>query len=218
MAREKNGYVKKETMLLVALGAAVIGFLGGIVFSAYQGPAPVPVATAPQQAAPGPGGGGAGGGMPPQVAGRIVALEKEVAANPKNAGAWVELGNIWYDNNNPAKAIEAYEKSLAIRPGDPNVLTDLGVMYRRAGKPEQAIAAFDKAIAADPRHEVSRFNKGVVYIYDLKDLEQGLKAWEGLVATNPNAHAPDGKLVSKMISEFRAQMGKGAGSGDKSGK
>ena len=212
MTTDKSGYVKKETMVLVAIGAVVVGFLAGIVFSVYQGPAQAPVAMAPQQSPVGPGAqqapAGGPAGLSPDEASHVMSLEKEVAANPDNADAWVALGNIWYDTHNPDKAIEAYEKSLTIRPNDPNVLTDLGVMYRRAGKPEKAIEAFDKAIAADPRHEVSRFNKGIVYIYDLKDLNQGLKAWEELVAQNPNAVGPDGTPISKMISEFKAKMGK----------
>ncbi len=200
MAAETKGYVKKETMLLVALGAVVVGFLAGIVFSVYQEPAEAPVATQqqPMQAAP-------GGGMSQDQANQIMSLEKELAANPKNADALVALGNIWYDNNQPDKAIAAYEKYLAIRPDDPNVLTDLGVMYRRAGQPQKAIASFDKAIAADPRHEVSYFNKGIVYFFDLKDKAKGLKAWEDLVAIDPGAQAPDGKLVSQMIKDLKEQ-------------
>ena len=66
MATEKSGYVKKETMLLVALGAVVVGFLAGIVFSVYQGPAEPPVATtAPMQAPMQAPAGGPGGGMAP---------------------------------------------------------------------------------------------------------------------------------------------------------
>ena len=35
--KETDGqYVKKETMLVVALVALIVGFLGGVVFSAYN--------------------------------------------------------------------------------------------------------------------------------------------------------------------------------------
>lgn len=207
MATETKGYVKKETMLLVAVGALVAGFLAGIVFSAFQEPAEAPVATGrpPMQA---PVTERQSGVIPPEQAKQIMSLEKELTENPKNADALVALGNIWFDNNQPAKAIDAYEKYLAIRPNDPNVLTDLGVMYRRAGQPEKAIASFNKAIAADPRHEQSYFNKGVVYFFDLKDKAKGIKAWEDLVAVDPGAKAPDGKLMSQMIKELKEQQKK----------
>ena len=37
----------------------------------------------------------------------------------------------------------------------------MGVMYREARNPQEAINAFDKAIEVDPKHEVSRMNKGI---------------------------------------------------------
>lgn len=205
MATQMKGYVKKETMLLVAVGAVVVGFLAGIVFSAIQEPAEMPPVAATRTPMQTPIGEGGGSSMSQGEANQIMSLEKELAANPKNADALVALGNIWYDSDKPEKAIDAYEKYLAIRPKDANVLTDLGTMYRRAGEPKKAIAAFNKAIAADPKHEASFFNKGLVYIFDLKDTAKGLKAWEDLVAINPGAQGPDGKLVSKMISDLKAQ-------------
>ncbi len=212
MSQNSGNYVKKETMLLVGLGALVVGFLIGIVFSAYQEPA-VPVA----------GTGGAPTGAPhvsSDQADRILALEKEVAANPRNAGAWVQLGNIWFDTNKYDKAIEAYEKSLAIEPGNPDVLTDLGVMYRRTGQPQKAVESFELAIAADPKHDISYFNKGIVQIFDLKDVEAGLRSWQELLSVNPAATAPDGRPLGQLIEEFRARQAaeSSAGQGEGGGK
>ena len=141
--------------------------------------------------------------MAPGQADRILALEREVAANPNNADAWAQLGNIWFDTGKYGKAIEAYEKSLAIKPDNPDVWTDLGVMYRRSGKPDKAIECFDRAIAIDPKHDTPYFNKGIVQIFDLKDVEAGLASWEELVRINPGAMAPNGQPVSALIAEFR---------------
>ena len=125
-----------------------------------------------------------------------------MAANPTNVEAWTRLGHVYFDTNNPAKAIRAYEKSLELRPDDPNVLTDLGVMYRRNGQPDKALAAFDRAIAVDPRHEQSRFNKGIVLRYDMNDREGAVKVWEELLAINPNALVPNGQPVSEAIKSL----------------
>jgi cytochrome c-type biogenesis protein CcmH/NrfG len=201
MAKQKSpegNYVKKETMLIVALIALVIGFLGGVFYSALQsGPTgSVQTASAPsQQEQQQPG-------LTSEQARTILALEQEVAANPTNVEAWTQLGHVYYDTDNPAKAIIAYEKSLELRPNDPNVLTDLGVMYRRSRQPEKALAAFDQAMSIAPNHEQSRFNKGVVLRYDLNDREGALKAWEELLKINPNALAPNGMPVSEAIKEL----------------
>ena len=202
MAKQKSlegNIVKKETMFIVALIALVIGFLGGVFYSALQsGPTGrVQTTSAPpqpqQQQAP---------GFTREQASDILRLEQEVAANPTNVEAWTRLGHVYFDTNNPAKAIRAYEKSLELRPDDPNVLTDLGVMYRRNGQPDKALATFDRAIAVDPRHEQSRFNKGIVLRYDMNDREGAVKVWEELLAINPNALAPNGQPVSEAIKSL----------------
>jgi cytochrome c-type biogenesis protein CcmH/NrfG len=187
-----NGYIKKETTMIIALVAVVAGFLMGIVFSVFNsGSSNV------QTAAPGP---------PPQAqnfsaqqASQILALEKEVAANPESVSAWTRLGHVYYDTNNFSKAIRAYEKSLELNPNNPDVLTDLGVMYRRNGQPEEALKRFDMAIQADPQHQQSRFNKGVVLNFDLNDKEGAKKAWEELIEINPMATLPNGQPVSEAI-------------------
>jgi len=193
----EGNFVKKETMFIAALITLVIGFLGGVFYSALQsGPAErVQTTSAPPQSQQ-------QSGMSNEQARSILTLEQEVAANPTNVDAWTQLGHVYFDTNNPPKAIRAYEKSLELRPDDPNVLTDLGVMYRRNGQPEKALEAFDKAIAVDPNHQQSRFNKGIVLRYDLNDREGAIKAWEELIKINPEALAPNGQPVSEAIKSL----------------
>ncbi len=189
-----SGYVKKETMMLVALIAFVIGFMGGIIFYIFKSdsnPALQQQSQVQQQTN--------------QDESAIMALEQEALANPNNRQAWVTLGHKYFDTQNFDKAIFAYNKALELNPNDANVLTDLGVMYRRSNRPDDAIDAFNKAIAIDPSHPTSRFNKGVVFLFDKKDKEAGLAVWQELVDINPEATAPDGKLVSEIIATLRAK-------------
>ncbi|KPK35825.1 MAG: hypothetical protein AMK70_04625 [Nitrospira bacterium SG8_35_1] len=200
MAKQKtpeNNFVKKETMMVVALIALVVGFLGGIFYSAIQsGPTgSVQTTSAPPQQQQQPG-------MSNEQARAILDLEQEVAVNPTNVNAWTQLGHVYFDTNNPPKAIRAYEKSLELNPNNPDVLTDLGVMYRRNGQPDKALATFDQAIAIAPNHEQSRFNKGIVLRYDMNDVEGARKAWEELLKINPNAVAPNGIPVSEAIKSL----------------
>ncbi len=202
MAKQKtpeNNLVKKETMMVVALIALVVGFLGGVFYSALQsGPTPtgsVQTSSAPPQQQQQPG-------MSNEQARAILDLEQEVAVNPTNVNAWTQLGHVYFDTNNPPKAIRAYEKSLELNPNNPDVLTDLGVMYRRNGQPDKALATFDQAIAVAPNHEQSRFNKGIVLRYDMNDVEGARKAWEELLKINPNALAPNGIPVSEAIKSL----------------
>jgi cytochrome c-type biogenesis protein CcmH/NrfG len=194
----EGNFVKKETMFIVALITLVIGFLGGVFYSAMQsGPAErVQTTSAPPQQSQ------QQSGLTNEQARNILSLEQEVTANPTNVDAWTQLGHVYFDTNNPPKAIRAYEKSLELRPNDPNVLTDLGVMYRRNGQPEKALETFDKAMSIAPSHEQARFNKGIVLRYDMNDREGAIKAWEELLKINPNALAPNGQPVSEAIKSL----------------
>ncbi len=175
MAKQKNpeGFIKKETTLVVALIALVVGFLGGVFYSAIQsGPAgTIQTASPPPQQQQ-------QSDLTSEQARQILALEQEVATNPTNVNAWIQLGNVYFDTDNYTKSIRAYEKSLELSPNNANVLTDLGVMYRRNGEPEKAVASFDKAIAIAPGLEQARLNKGIVLLYDLHDKEGAIQTWE----------------------------------------
>ena len=198
-----KGYVKTNTMLLASIISLAIGFLGGIVLSAYKSTtvvAPAPSMPTPQQSqAPGI----SKQGPAAEEVSRILTLEKEVSANPENNQAWIQLGNLYFDTQQVQKAIQAYEKSLSLDPNNADVQTDLGVMYRRNGQPQKAIEAFDRAVQINPRHEISRFNKGIVLMHDLNDAKGAVQAWEDLVKINPQAKAPNGLLISEMIKKLQ---------------
>lgn len=208
MAKKKDpatDFVKKNTMLLASFICLIVGFLGGVVFSAYKSGSGVQVpAGMPQPSPQSQQQASQEETISEDQAKRILALEKEVAASPDNVDAWTQLGNLYFDTNNFDSAIRAYKKSLALKPDNANVQTDLGVMYRRAGQPEQAVKEFEKAIVIDPKHEIARFNTGIVLLHDLNDREGALKAWQGLVDINPAAMTPGGKPLAELIKALRA--------------
>jgi len=201
-----NDTVSKQTLYIAVVVSLVVGALGGIIFSSVQSDTYAPRR---QAAAPPPGmgqGQGQGQGLDPQQASRILALEQQVVSRPNDADAWVQLGNLYFDANRPAKAIRAYNKALGLRPNNAHVLTDLGVMYRRNGQPDEAVASFDRAIAAAPQLEQAYFNKGIVLMYDLHDVNGAVAAWEALLKVNPKAVASNGTPVSQLIEEAKASL------------
>lgn len=195
-----TGYVKKETVLWVATITLVVGFLIGVVVTVYKSGSGLPVPSAPSQSQPPPQAGNQGPSV--EMAARIFELEKLTNQNPEDVQAWTQLGNLYFDSENYETAINAYQKSLALQPDNANVLTDIGIMYRRSGKPAEAVKAFDKAIAIDPRHEVARFNKGIVLMHDLNDIAGAKRSWEELVAINPAAKSPNGQLISELVKRL----------------
>ena len=183
--------VSRQTLMTSIVIALMVGFFGGIVFSAYKMDSGVPAGTS--------------SGMPQddQRARMMQALTERVRQNPQDVDSWIQLGHLYFDNNAFSEAIAAYEKALALAPNNAPVRTDLGVMYRRAKRPEDAIREFDRAIAIDPQLEQPRFNKGIVLLHDLGDREGAVKAWEGLLEINPLAKAPNGQTVDELVMQNR---------------
>jgi tetratricopeptide (TPR) repeat protein len=200
MAENNNipaNFVKKETMFIVASVCLLVGFLGGVLFTVYKGGSgggPVPVIEKQQISA--------------EQSRRALALEREVAANPDNAGAWTELGNLYFGMDEYEKSIKSYRQALELDPANANVWTDMGVMYRRSGQPEQALEIFIRASALDPNLPQPRFNQGVVLLFDLNRVEEGLETWEELLRVNPAATAPNGQPLGELIAQYREELKK----------
>src|SRR5262249_55669874 len=73
------------------------------------------------------------------------------------------IGNVYFDHEQYAEAVDSYSRYLALKPDDLNVRTDLGTMYLYGGKPEKAIAEYGKVLAADPKFYQAHYNLGIAY-------------------------------------------------------
>ncbi len=188
--------VKKQTLIVAIFLSFVCGFLAGAGFAIYKtAPSPSPpVGTHAGKAE-------SQSGISGQQQKTIEDLEVQAAANPKDFQLWTQLGNTYYDANQPEKAIKAYTRSLELHTGDANLLTDLGVMYRSIGQPKKALEYFERAIALDPTHEPSRLNKGIVLMYDLHSPDKAIAAWEELLRIDPGAKTAGGESVRDLIKE-----------------
>jgi cytochrome c-type biogenesis protein CcmH/NrfG len=193
-APDLKNYMRKETALLVALLALAVGFFGGVFLGVYKS---------------GPSSKGMPAGAPApaqqELQEQIAALEKETRQNASNVAAWIELGNAYFDSDQYERSIQAYRKALDLKPDNADVWTDMGVMQRKAGRPQEAVKAFDQAIAVNPKHEVSRLNKGIVLFHDLQDTAGAIQSWEGLLEINPTAMAPGGVSVDQMVQSLKKQ-------------
>jgi len=203
------GYVRKETLWTAVMVAVAAGFLIGVLFTVYKSSRQAPMPPAGNQTAQQP----VAGQMSEADASHLFKLEQRVKTNPADAATWAQIGHLYFDSQQFVKAINAYENSLKYQPNNPDVLTDLGVMYRRNGEPDKAVEKFDTAMRVDPKHQVSRFNKGIVLIHDKKDLEGGIAAWEALLGVNPVAMAPNGQSVDELIQQYRGMTKKSSPAG-----
>jgi cytochrome c-type biogenesis protein CcmH/NrfG len=194
--------MKKETVVLIVVIAFLVGFISGAtvaILRGTKGTEKTAIVQKTQMAPPGAPAPGPPVRDPIETASQIQTLKEIVKKDPKNLPAWVELGNLYFDTNQPKEAIEAYSRYLAAKPDNPDVRTDMGVMYRKLGQFDRALEEFRKAARSDPKHVNSRYNIGVVLLHDKQDIQGAIKAWEEYLKVDPN---------SERAQRIRAQMEK----------
>jgi cytochrome c-type biogenesis protein CcmH/NrfG len=198
--------MKKDTTILVIVIAFIVGLaIGGALGVVYmvnkgeKGAERAAMVKKPQmspQMAPMPA---PSGPSPIELAPKIQALKDIVKKDPKNLPAWVELGNLYFDSDQPKEAIEAYSKYLAVKPDNPDVRTDIGIMFRKLGEFDRALEEFRKAAQSDPKHINSRYNIGLVLLHDKQDIKGAIKVWEEYLTVDPK---------SERAERIRAQIDK----------
>ena len=132
----------------------------------------------------------------------IQQLETLAKANPKNADAWIALGNAQMDAQRFAEAIISYQRSLDIDPKNVNVRVDMGTCYRGVGQPEKAVEEYRKAMKYDPRHAMAHMNSGVVLAFDLGRKAEAVKEFEKYLELDPNA--PNAADIRQEIQKLKA--------------
>jgi tetratricopeptide (TPR) repeat protein len=74
-------------------------------------------------------------------------LLAKVHTDPKNAGAWLQLGDAYQANNNTAAALGAYQQYLLLRPKDVTTMTQVATLYETQAENLARKAAYWQAVA-----------------------------------------------------------------------
>jgi cytochrome c-type biogenesis protein CcmH/NrfG len=156
-----------------------------------MGPGQLPGSAPQQQAA-----------SPEMLAKSAEPLLAQLKANPNNADALIQLGNLYYDGQSFQQAIGYYEQALKVQPNNADVRTDLGTSYWYLGDADKALANFQKSLSIRPNHPGTLFNVGIVEWQGKKDPKAAVVAWEKLLQTNPDY--PQKDQVQMLIE--RAKM------------
>ncbi len=131
-----------------------------------------------------------------------------VNKNPNDYESLVKLGNLFYDGQQYASAIQYYERALAINPKNVDVRTDLGTAYWYGGNADQAIAAMESALKYSPGHPQTLFNLGWVRWQGKGDPKGAVEAWEQLLKANPDY--PQRMQVEQYIAKAKEHAARGS--------
>jgi cytochrome c-type biogenesis protein CcmH/NrfG len=186
--------MKKETAILMMVIAFLVGFISGATIAILKvkgGSEKVAriqkLQIAPQKASQEASMPASEGPSPVELSSKIQALKEMIKKDPQNLSAWAELGNLYFDSDQPREAIDAYSKYLAVKPDNPDVRTDMGIMYRKLGDFDRALKEFRKAAQSDPNHINSRYNIGLVLLHDKQDMKGAIEAWEEYLKVDPKS-------------------------------
>lgn len=133
---------------------------------------------------------------------QIELLQQKAEAKGASAEAWKELGNIYFDTDQPEQAIKAYDRALALRPNDTDILNDQGAMYRQTGDFQKALANFERAGALDPKNLESLYNSGYVYAFDLNNIPKAVAIWKRYLELESKSD------TARQVQSFVDQYGK----------
>ncbi len=159
-----------------------------------------PAAAAPQQAA--------GTRQPPALdEAQVQALTTVVKSDPKNAGAHVKLGDLYFDAERYADAINWYEQGLKLDPKNVEASTDLGVSYYYSSRTDDALKQFDYSLKLNPAHTKTLLNQGIVLAFGKRDLKGATSAWEKVVRLAPDS--PEAQAAKQGLQGIAAAAGRG---------
>ncbi len=119
---------------------------------------------------------------------------------PDDLEALRALGNIAYEQRQPAVAVTYYRQYLAQKPDDLEVRTDLGTMLLALGETDNALATYQAVLRDNPNFFQAHFNLGVAY-HGLGKTEEAMAAFARARET-----APDDRIrqqVDQLIARIR---------------
>jgi tetratricopeptide (TPR) repeat protein len=135
---------------------------------------------------------------------RVQALTTIMQSDPKNAGAAVQLGNVYFDAERWDDAIKWYRTAVDIDPGNADASTDLGVSLYYTNKTDEALAQFETSLKIDPKHTKTLLNKGIVLAFGRQDIRGATEVWKQVVSLAPDS--PEGQAARRAL-EGVAQPG-----------
>jgi cytochrome c-type biogenesis protein CcmH/NrfG len=187
--------VHKNNVILLIIAALLVGFvvgaIAGIKFSSKETQRPVAVTD------------GAASENPKIVSNEDLShLQNILKEDPGNLKALISLGNLYFDSNEPQKAIDMYGRALKIDPANADVRTDMATMYRNLKDYDKAVKELKEAVSHNPKHANSRFNLGVVLLHDKKDYKGAITAWEEFLKVEPAGERAD--TIRQRLGQLRS--------------
>jgi hypothetical protein len=97
---------------------------------------------------------------------RIAVVQRDILDNPSAANL-EELGQLYWDEKQYAKAREAYDRAIATRSDSPDSFYRRGLCAMELGEPAAAAPDFEHVVRADPKYDSYRAELMLAHAYAL---------------------------------------------------
>ena len=131
-------------------------------------------------------------------------LIAHLKSDPNNSELLYKLGNIYYDAQQYADAVNYYERCLKINPKATDVRTDMATAYHFMGQTDRALQEYGEVLKIDGAHANALFNTGMVKWQDKQDMSGAIVAWKRLLETNPQY--PQRDKVQQLIAQAEQHL------------
>ena len=93
----------------------------------------------------------------------LAAYRKAVELDPGSAGAWLNLGTVYFNQRQWEPAEASYRKALEVRADYGMAHYNLGNLYDETGRPQEAVEQYKKALEIDPSYADAHYNLALLY-------------------------------------------------------
>ena len=117
----------------------------------------------------------------------LSAYSRAVELDPESAGAWLNLGTVYYNQRHWSEAEECYAKALAARPEYALAHYNLGNLFDETGRPREAIEHYRKALELDPSYADAHYNLALLY-QTVREPLSALRHWRVYLNLEPEGY------------------------------
>ena len=110
----------------------------------------------------------------------IAAYEKVLELEPKHAAAHINLGTIFYNRQEYAKAEKHYRAAIAVDPRYALAYFDLGNVLDETGRVPEAIKTYETALMLAPTYADAHYNLALAY-EKIREPRKALRHWKAYV-------------------------------------
>jgi tetratricopeptide (TPR) repeat protein len=136
----------------------------------------------------------------------VIALQKSLSLDRKNAGVYFSLGAAYFRQGNYLESIKMTEAGLAIKPNVPDQLFGLGNAYLKLKEFPKAISQYKNAIAQDQKFWPAINNIALIQ-YESGDKQAAIKNWLSAIAIDNKVGEPKLALAAALYSLGKVDEG-----------